>query len=186
MCLVSPFNNKLCNSTLLITEHQPTRASFSSPRAPQSPERVRCSCSVLGGGTGLGTELPGGSTCADPKSSSWAAFPAEPASGRRGDGSCCPSHSWSSTARPEASDVLAQKPERALGFWRGSGFNALLEPVAPCALSCAVQPHTVIPVPYGPLKAEQNGSSLDCWHSCTWLAEPKDSFEARSDESVSA
>lgn len=44
----------------------------------------------------------------------------------------------------------------------------------------------VIPVPYGPLKAEQNGSSLGCWHSCTWLTEPKDTFEARYDGGVSA
>lgn len=50
---------------------------------------------------------------------------------QRGDSSCCPSHSWSSSARPEAADVLAQKPERAPGFWGGNGFNARLEPGGP-------------------------------------------------------
>lgn len=85
MYLVCPFNSKLCNSTLLITEHQPARASLchSSPGAVKGPSCPRCCYSVLGGGTGLGTELPGGSTCADTKSSSWAVFPAELASGRR-------------------------------------------------------------------------------------------------------
>ena len=80
-----PFNNKLRNGTLLITDHQPARASLccSSPRAQQGPSCLTCCYSVLGGGTGLGTELPGGSTCADTKSSSWAVFPAELASGRR-------------------------------------------------------------------------------------------------------
>lgn len=83
--LVCPFGNELCNCTLLITERQPARASLcrSSPSTQQGPSCLRCCYSVLGGGAGLGTELPGGSTCADIKSVSWAVFPAELASGRR-------------------------------------------------------------------------------------------------------
>lgn len=47
--------------------------------------------------------------------------------------------------------MLAQKPERVPGFKSASGFNALPEPAAPCAVSHVVRPLAVIPVPYGHL-----------------------------------
>lgn len=166
MHLVCPFSNKLCNSTLLITEHLPARTSLccSSPRAQQGPSCLRCCCSVLGGGTGLGTELPGGSTCADTKSFSWATFPAELVAGRKETAAAA--HLAPQAARPDLRHQMcwSRSPRELLVSREQPASVHCWSPQLPRAVSLVVQPHAVIPVPYGPLFAELNSSSLNRWH----------------------